>query len=105
MRNFEALKKKMESRRVELSDRQKRINNDLAKPRDKDWEEQAQERENDDVLNQLAVDVDQELRNINSALERLKNNHYGTCNKCAAEIPLARLEIKPEISLCVNCAA
>lgn len=104
MSKFDALKINMETRRRELGDRLERIKNDLAKPRDKDWEEQAQERENDDVLNQLKVDVDKELRDINSALDRMKNHQYGICVNCSADIPLARLEVKPEASMCIKCA-
>jgi DnaK suppressor protein len=104
MSKFDALKRNMENRRRELSERLERIKNDLAKPRDKDWEEQAQERENDDVLNQLKVDVDKDLRDINNALDRMKNHQYGICINCSAEIPLARLEVKPEASMCVKCA-
>jgi DnaK suppressor protein len=105
MSKFDVLRKKMENRRTELHDRLERIKKDLAKPRDKDWEEQAQERENDDVLNQLKVDIDNELRDINKALDRMKNHQYGICVSCAADIPMARLEIKPEVGLCVKCAA
>jgi DnaK suppressor protein len=50
------------------------------------------------------VDVDKELRDINNALDRMKNHQYGICVNCSAEIPLARLEVKPEASMCIKCA-
>jgi len=105
MSKFDALKQKLESRRVELSERLERIKKDLAKAHSADWAEQAQERENDEVLNQLRVDVELELREVNTALDRLKSDQYGTCVSCAAEIPVARLEIKPEALHCIKCAA
>ena len=105
MSQFDALKFKMENRRTELNDRLLRIKQDLAKPRDKDWEEQAQERENDDVLKQLQIDCEGELRDINKALDRMKHHQYGICVNCTANIPMARLEIKPEVSLCMKCAS
>jgi len=105
MSKFDGLKKKLEGRRTELTDRLSRIKQDLAKPHDTDWKEQAQERENDEVLNQLGNEVEHELRDINIALDRMKNNQYGVCTSCSAEIPLARLEIKPESVRCVKCAA
>lgn len=104
MSKFDVLKIKMESQRTELNDRLERIKQDLAKPRDKDWEEQAQERENDDVLKQLKIDVENQLRDINKALDRMKHHQYGICTNCATDIPMARLEIKPEVSLCIKCA-
>ena len=105
MGKYDALKQKLENRRLELTDRLGRIKGDLARPHELDWEEQAQERENDEVLNQLGSDVELELRQINSALDRMKHNEYGLCVNCSAEIPLARLEIKPEATRCVKCAA
>lgn len=104
MSKFDVLKIQMESRRVELNDRLERIKEDLGKPRDKDWEEQAQERENDDVLKQLAIENENELRDISKALDRMKHHQYGICVRCAADIPMARLAIKPEASLCMACA-
>lgn len=104
MGKYDALKQKLEGRRVELGERLERIKGDLAKPRSPDWEEQAQERENDEVLGQLKLEVEQELRGVNTALDRMKFDQYGVCTNCAAEIPLARLEIKPEALRCVKCA-
>lgn len=104
MSKFEGLKQKLQSRHNELTDRLARIKQDIAKPHSRDWDEQAQERENDEVLNQLGVEVEAELRDVNTALDRMKGNQYGTCIACSAEIPLARLEVKPEAVRCVKCA-
>lgn len=105
MSKYDGLKKKLESRRAELNERLVRIKKDLTKPHSTDWDDQAQERENDEVLNQLSREVELELRGINTALDRMKNNQYGICANCSAEIPLARLEIKPDAVRCVKCAA
>jgi len=105
MSKFDGLKQKLESRRNELSERLERLKRDLAKAHSSDWAEQAQERENDEVLNQLSTEVELELREVNTALDRLKGDQYGVCISCAAEIPVARLEIKPEAVRCVKCAA
>jgi len=105
MGKYDALKQKLDDRHRELTERLGHIKGDLARPHETDWEEQAQERENDEVLNQLGSDIELELRQINSALDRMKHNQYGICTNCAAEIPLARLEIKPETTRCVKCAA
>src|SRR5688572_15975716 len=105
MSKFDGLKQKLESRRNELSERLERIKGDLAKAHSSDWAEQAQERENDEVLNQLSSEVELELRGINTALDRIKSSQYGICVSCSAEIPVTRLEIKPEAVRCVKCAA
>lgn len=45
------------------------------------------------------------LRKIERALQRIEKGTYGTCATCGEEIPEGRLEIMPETSLCVKCAA
>jgi len=105
MSKFDGLKQTLENRRNELSERLERIKRDLAKAHSSDWAEQAQERENDEVLNQLSSEVELELRGVNTALDRIKSNQYGICVSCSAEIPVARLEIKPEAIRCIKCAA
>lgn len=105
MGKFDGLKGTLEKRRTELSERLERLKQDLSRPHSSDAEEQAQERENDEVLAQLSSDVELELRGVNTALDRLKNHQYGVCVSCAAEIPLARLQIKPEALHCIKCAA
>jgi len=43
------------------------------------------------------------LRNINLALEKIKNGRYGVCENCQKEIPQERLNVSPESRLCLNC--
>lgn len=44
------------------------------------------------------------LRNISSALSRIESGDYGYCIKCDELISVARLEVDPAASLCINCA-
>ena len=44
-----------------------------------------------------------ELRQIEGALRRLRSGTYGRCEECDAEIDLARLEILPFATTCVDC--
>ncbi len=48
------------------------------------------------VLESLEV----ELRGINKALERIKNNEFGLCRVCGKEIEEDRLELEPEADTC-----
>ena len=43
------------------------------------------------------------LEKIDLALERIEAGTYGICISCGGEIPAARLEVKPSVSLCVGC--
>lgn len=44
-----------------------------------------------------------ELRLINSALERIEQGDYGECSQCGDEIPTKRLAIQPYSLLCIEC--
>ncbi len=43
------------------------------------------------------------LRGVEAALARLKNNRYGICVQCGAQIPEERLRAIPSAVLCVAC--
>jgi len=43
------------------------------------------------------------IEKIHRALERLDAGAYGICENCGAQIPEARLDAKPSVSLCVSC--
>jgi len=44
------------------------------------------------------------IADIDRALEKIESGTYGTCDKCGAEIGSARLQGRPESSLCLTCA-
>jgi len=46
----------------------------------------------------------QRLQMIERALERLEAGAYGECTRCGAPISEARLKLKPETPVCVECA-
>ena len=43
------------------------------------------------------------LKDINAALEKLKNKKYGICEKCKKPISIKRLKIYPEAKTCKKC--
>jgi len=43
------------------------------------------------------------LRDVNSALEKIKKNKYGKCEKCQKEISIERLKVCPEATFCAKC--
>jgi DnaK suppressor protein len=40
---------------------------------------------------------------IDHALKSIEAGQYGICERCGQEIPMERLEVKPEATLCVKC--
>ncbi len=49
--------------------------------------------------------LEERLRSVRSALERIQNKTYGICIRCGTEIPGARLDASPEAALCTACSA
>ena len=45
-----------------------------------------------------------QLQRITKALERVKNGTYGQCVRCRKPIAEERLELAPDVFLCVRCA-
>ena len=44
------------------------------------------------------------LEQIEAALVRIEDGHYGVCVECEAKIPKARLQVLPHTPYCVKCA-
>ena len=57
----------------------------------------------DEINSQLAEVESRELAQIENALERIRNGHYGVCEGCSNKIPLARLNALPYATLCIEC--
>jgi RNA polymerase-binding protein DksA len=45
----------------------------------------------------------QQLDAVDAALAKVEAGTYGTCDHCGQDIGEARLEFRPESTLCVNC--
>lgn len=59
--------------------------------------------ERSEILGQLDV-ARHRVQLIDDALARMDEGAYGTCADCGAEIPDARLEVRPLSIRCVACA-
>ena len=68
-----------------------------------DFEEQAVERENDQVLGTLDATTQSEILQIESAVERIAGGRYGICEHCRKIIEPKRLEALPYAARCVAC--
>lgn len=105
MNEYNDLKDKLEIKKHELKDRLSRIRESKRKPHDKDWQEQATERENDDVVDALGESIMIELEQIDNALNRIDKNEYNVCASCGDDISEERLFALPYTSVCINCAS
>lgn len=57
----------------------------------------------DEISSQLAEVESRELARIEYALERMRNGHFGICEGCGANIPMARLNALPYATYCIRC--
>ncbi|MGH1356738.1 MAG: TraR/DksA family transcriptional regulator [Thalassovita sp.] len=89
----------------ELDSRLHAIEAELDVPVSKDWEESAVEREGDEVLESLGQAGQAEIRGIQAALQRIRDDEFGFCAKCGEEISPERLNVLPATPLCRKCAA
>ncbi len=102
------LKKYLVSKQEELSHRLEKLKKESSRegnPISADFEEQAVEREGEDVTEEIKRITSTELQDIKVALERLEAGTYGTCGECGEEILLARLKAVPMAKYCCDCQA
>ena len=100
----EELKLELEQRLSELQSRLSSIKRDVTRSHSGDSAEQAQERENDEVVDAIGNETAQSIRVIQAALARIDDGTYGLCENCGEDIAPARLSAVPEATRCVNCA-
>ena len=103
--NLQAIKQKLEVQREILL---KRLENgrlskgfeDMLNP---DKADRAMISRNNNSENILLNHSEQQLQDIDQALNRLEKGTYGICLDCGENIQPARLEIIPTAALCIKC--
>ena len=88
----------------ELESRLDKIKRNLGKSHSMDFAEQAAERENDQVLEEIARETTETIGRLKAALKRIDEGTYGTCESCGEKISAARLKALPDATLCISCA-
>lgn len=102
--DIQAIKDKLNLELEALTTRLEHVEKDVSKAHSSDFEEQAQERENDEVLDEIGNETLHSIQQIKTALKRIESGEYGLCASCGDEIAQERLHILPESTLCVRCA-
>ena len=104
MTDLARIQKKLKDKLQELTARAAGIDDDLSQPSDDDWEEQASEFANDDVLAKVGGVTLEEIRKVKFALAQLDAGTYGICTNCNAPIAKQRLAALPYATKCVKCS-
>jgi DnaK suppressor protein len=102
---FSALEKQLTLQRDELRQRIDRHHMDVVM--DRDLDDEAAAAVDNISRDMLAAALERErrtLREIESALVRMKKGEYGTCDSCGVAIAKARLDALPWARHCIHCA-
>lgn len=97
-------KQELQRRLEELEGRLDKLKRDAAQAHSSDSAEQAQERENDEVVDAIGVETREAIVALKGALLRMEDGSYGVCVQCGSDISAERLEARPEATHCINCA-
>jgi RNA polymerase-binding transcription factor len=101
---YEALKLELEQKLATLQARLASIKREVTRAHSGDSAEQAQERENDEVVDAIGNETAQAIRVLQQAILRIEGGTYGHCDSCGESIGEARLSAIPEATRCVQCA-
>lgn len=117
LKNEALTKNDLEEIKKDLLERKKAIEADILDITDKkglnvgpkfpDFGDKSDEnaQEIDEYSTNLATEqvLEKSLRDINSALARIKNKSYGKCKYCGKPINPKRLKARPVASACIEC--
>ena len=101
------IRERLQARRAELRTRQARVERDRGhteEPLVADFAEQALQTQNDAVLEGIDGAALAEIAEIDAALARMDEGHYGSCRRCHKPIDPQRLMAVPQAVLCVSCS-
>ncbi|MBL6987882.1 MAG: TraR/DksA family transcriptional regulator [Methylobacter sp.] len=105
MNEYEQVRHNLIDMLEDLDDRLAKITHDVKEPLDKDFEEQATQAENDEVLDNLGNAARTEIEMVKQAITRIDKGEYGLCEVCGQPISKERLKVIPYSSMCVKCAS
>jgi RNA polymerase-binding transcription factor DksA len=105
MKEYEEVRSSLIDMLEDLDDRLAKITHDVKEPLDKDFEEQATQAENDEVLDGLGNAARTEIEMIKQAIARIDKGQYGLCQVCGGLIGKERLKAVPYSNMCIKCAS
>lgn len=102
---YEAVRHSLIDMLEELDDKLAKITQDVKEPLDRDFEEQATQAENDEVLDSLGNAARTEIALVKQAISRIDKGQYGLCQVCGEPISKERLKVIPYSTMCIKCAS
>lgn len=56
-----------------------------------------------EITTSLVTAAQAALRDVEDALRRMRAGSYGVCKQCGTDLAIERLEVLPQVSLCMPC--
>lgn len=109
-KKLEEEKKLLENDLLQFTDKDKKIPDDYDTRFPNLWErsssadENAKEIETYEGLLAIEYALELRLKEVNEALDKIKNNNYGLCEKCGKNIELTRLKANTAAKTCLKCS-
>ena len=104
MANHSAVKAALKAKLDELRGRASAVEGHLSTPGSSDWDDNATESEDDDVLLTIGDVTSNDIAEIQLAISRIDSGHYGQCVTCGKAISKERLAALPYATRCIDCA-
>ncbi len=107
MQEYEQVRNQLLHMLEDLDDRLEKITSDLKHsdgPISQDFEEQAIESENNEVMDAIGNRTRDKIETIKQAIVRMDRGEYGICKVCGETIGVERLAAVPFASMCIKCA-
>ena len=107
VKKYDEIRERLIQMLADLEQRLDKITNDVKhseEPLAKDFEEQALQTENDQVLDFLGNAARKEIAMLKQAIARIDSGNYGICRVCDEPIGDERLKAVPYTDLCIKCA-
>lgn len=104
---LDAFARELRRRRAEMLARVAETQDELeyiSEDRESEWSDRSVEERMMHLLSRLDVRQTEELRELDAALERLRDGEYGRCTTCGADIALERMQARPTARFCQTCA-
>jgi DnaK suppressor protein len=108
MKEYEEIRRRLCVMLEELELRLARITVNVKhsdEPLEKDFAEQATQKENDEVLDYLGNSARIQIAQIKQAIARIDDGKYGICEVCDEPIGKERMEALPYSTMCIRCAS
>ena len=102
---IEKVKQELEQKLTTLQNRVEKLESHRRLRTDDDFSEAANEKSNDEVRDRLEESEIEEIKLIQTALERINDGSYGLCKKCENKIQEKRLAALPYAITCIECAS